>query len=151
MVTVSAYALLLTLFGCTYFYSGHKALYGVIFLLLIVSFLFVLTYFVILSPHLESDGIHQGVKFIKKDDMLCTAKYDLRFKEGVVIIRRRSLDYTELNGKDKKKKTIRVQATRANLHKLGLYLGHPLEMPRKPVRKKYKKQELKSDEEHKKQ
>ena len=149
VMTVAAYALLLTLFGCTFFFSGRRPAYAVIFILLIVSFLFVLWYFVLLAPHLEQDGVHQGVKFIARDDMACRTQYDVRFREGVIVLRHKSQDYTELDAKAKKKKTIRVQATPANLKKLGAYLGHPLEAPRKPPRAKRHKQEEKNDEEHK--
>ena len=102
VMTVAAYALLLTLFGYTFFASGRRPFYAVIFALLIVSFLFVLWYFVLLAPHLEQDGVHQGVKFIARNDMACRTQYDLRFREGVIVLRHKSQDYTELDAKAKK-------------------------------------------------
>ena len=135
-MAVAAYALMLTLFGVTWFESDKKPVFGVIFILLIVSFLFVFTYFVLLAPCLKEDGIHHGARFIPRDRITCRTAYDLRFKEGAIIIKDKSIDYRELSQAMKKKKTIRVQATKSNLKKLSDYLGTPLETPKKPSRKK---------------
>ena len=145
VMAIASYALMLTLFGVTWYYSDKKPVFGVIFILLIVSFLFVFVYFVILSPHLEEDGVHHGARFIPRDRITCRTAYDLRFKEGAIILKDKSIDYRELNDAMKKKQTIRVQATKSNLKKLGEYLGTTLETPKKPARKKYKYAEVKRE------
>jgi len=138
VVTLTAYALLLALFGYSYFTAARfKTLFGVLFVAFLVSFGFVFVYFVVLAPHLEKDGLHHGSKRIPRDDIACRTAYDLRFREGVIILRHRSIDYTELDAKAKKKKTVRVQATPANLKKLGDYLGRTLEAPAKPPRRHF--------------
>ena len=137
VMTVAAYSLLTGLFGYIFFSSGYKIFYGIVFGLLILSFLFVFTYFVIFSPHLEKDGVHHGAKFIPKKDLLCKTAYDERFKEGAIFLRFASVNYRALSDKEKKKKLIRVQATAANLKKVGDYIGKPLEKPKKPPRRSF--------------
>ena len=121
VIAIVAYSLLLTLFGYSYF-SGGGILYLVLFILFIISFLFVFGYFVVLSVKLDEDGISQGDKKIEKKYITYLAGYDSRYKESVILIRDKRIDYHELDKKAKKKKSIRVQATRANLMKLGEYL-----------------------------
>ena len=134
-LAVSAYGLMLALFGYTFFSSGQNPVFAVVFVLLIVSFLFLVWYFVVLAAKIEEKGIRQGQKWIAKENIQCRTEYNLRFREGEIILRDKTLDYVEMNEKYRKKKTIKVQATPANIRKLGAYLGRELEMPKKPKRK----------------
>ena len=134
LLAVAAYGLMLALFGYTFVSSGQKPFFAVVFVLLIVSFLFLVWYFVMLAPKIEENGIRQGSKWIAKEHIQCRTEYNLRFREGEIILRDKTLDYMEMNAKYRRKKEIRVQATPANLRKLGEYLGRELEMPRKPKR-----------------
>lgn len=131
VITVTAYALLLTLFGYSYF-SGRNAVFAVLFALFIISFLFVFTYFVILSVKLNEGFISHGDKKIPKEHITCLAGYDARYKESVILLRDKRIDYHELDKKAKKKKTIRIQATKANLQKLSEYLGYEIVLPPEP-------------------
>ena len=134
VITVSAYVLLTSLFGYV-FLTGRKVFYAVLSVLFLVSFLFVFVYFVVLSVQLTDEGVRQGDKRIGKKDLSCHTEYDVRFRESVVILRDKRIDYRELSSAAKKKKTIRVQATKSNLKKLGDYLGVTLEKPTAPKRK----------------
>lgn len=135
VLAIVAYGLMMTLFGYTFFSSGQKPIFAVVFVLLILSFLFLVGYFVCLAAQMEEKGIRQGQKWIAKENVRCRTEYSIRFREGQIILRDKTLDYTEMNEKYKKKKTITVQATASNLRKLGEYLGKELEMPQKPKRK----------------
>ncbi len=134
VLAIAAYGMMLGLFGYTFFGMGQKPIFGVVFVLLIVSFLFLVWYFVLLAARIEEKGIRQGSKWIAKEHIQCRTEYNLRFREGEIILRDKTLDYMEMNAKYRKKKEIRVQATPANLRKLGEYLGRALEMPKKPKR-----------------
>ena len=138
VLAILAYGLMAALFGYTFFSSGQKPVFAVIFVLLIVSFLFLVWYFVLLAVKIEEDGIRHGQKKIAKENIQCHTEYNLRFREGEIILRDKTLDYTEMNEKYKKKKTITVQATPANLRKLGAYLGRELLPPQKPPRRSKK-------------
>lgn len=141
VLAIVAYGLLLTLFGYTFFASGQKPIFAVVVALLLVSFCFLLFYFVVLSVKLEEDGIRQGQKRIGRQKIQCRTEYSLRFREGQIILRDQSLDYTELNAKQKKKKTIRIQATKSNLRKISEYLGKEISAPQKPKRKRKQQRE----------
>ena len=134
VITVAAYSLLLALFGYSYFYGGN-AVFAVLFGLFVLSFLFVFVYFVVLSVRLGDDGISHGDKKIMRKDITYLAGYDSRYRESVILLRDRRIDYHELDKKAKKKKTIRVQATKANLRKLGEYLGQEIVLPPEPKRR----------------
>lgn len=138
VLAIAAYGLMLALFGYTFFSSGQKPIFAVVFVLLIVSFSFLVWYFVVLAAKIEEKGIRQGRKWIAKENVQCRTEYNLRFREGEIVLRDKTLDYVEMNEKYRKKKTITVQATPANLRKLGEYLGKELEMPKKPKRKSRK-------------
>ena len=129
IVTLVAYALLLILFGVTWSMSGNAALYGTVFILLCVSFLFVLWYFVIMAPRLEKNGLRRGAFRIPKKKLEYKVIYNLRFRETQIRFRFANLEYRGLSNKEKKKKELNVQATPANLRKLGEWVGREITIP----------------------
>ena len=138
VMTLAAYALLLFLFGFTWYTGGNPYIYGTVFVLLLFSFLFILWYFVVMAPRLEPDGLHQGARFIPKEKLIYKVFYNVRFKEIQIRLRNDALDYRSFNSKLKKKKEIYVQATPANLRKLGAWLGCEIVIPEdaKPKRRR---------------
>ena len=147
LAAVAAYGMMLVLFGYTFFSSGQKPIFAVVFVLLIVSFLFLVWYFVILAAQIGEEGISQGQKRIAKDRIQCRTEYNLRFREGQIVLRDKTLDYTEMNPKYRRKKEIRIQATAANIRKLSDYLGKELTRPKKPARRAKRKREEPENEE----
>ena len=129
IVTLLAYALLLFLFGFTWFVSGNAAIYGTVFVLLCLSFLFVIWYFVIMAPRLEKDGIHRGAFFIPKNKLQYKVIYNLRFRETQIRLRSSDVEYRGMPNKLKKKKELYVQATDGNLRKLGEWFGCEIVIP----------------------
>lgn len=136
-VTVcAAYAFLITLsaFGCTG--DGNKIIPAIICALFVVSFVMLFVYFVILAPEISAKAIKHGSKTIKKKDLCYKAAYDPRLKEKTVVFWDKKTEIKYLSNADYKKKTIRVQATDANLKKIGEWLGCEIPSPEKPKRKK---------------
>ena len=135
VITCLAYAMLLTLFLYMSFTTEKNTLFVVISVLLGVSFLFLIFYFVILSVRLKENAVAQGSKTIKKKNLSYKVMYDTRFREDIILLRDKTVDYRELSEAMKKKKMIRVQATKRNLRLLSDYLGCSVSLPPKPDKK----------------
>lgn len=134
--TVAAsYALLIALAAFTLRSGGNPAIFLTALVLLIVSFVFVFVYFVILAPRMSKKGLSHGAKTIKLKNLKYKAIYDVRFKEKAIIFYDKRTDIKHLDPRDYKKKTIRVQATAANVKKIEEWLCCTINVPEKPPRR----------------
>jgi len=135
-VTVSlAYVFLLLILGAAWL-DGHSTLIGVLFVLLLLSYLTVVVYFVLLAPKMESKQLSHGDKKILKKNLQYKAAYDPRFKEKALLFWDKKTDLPHLSPKEYKRKTIRVQATPSNVRKIEEWLGVTVVVPEKPKRQK---------------
>lgn len=138
LIVCLAYALLLALFGYTWATGGHSVVFGIIFILLVLSFLTVFVYFVIFAPTIKGKTISHGDKKIKKKDVQFKAAYDPRFKEKAVVFWDKKTEIKYVSKEDYKKKTIRVQATPANIRKIEEWLDCEITVPEKPQKARRK-------------
>ena len=136
LIVCASYALLMYLFGYIWATDGHGLLYGIVFILLLISFLAVFTYYVILAPKISGKTLSHGSKQIRLKNVRYKAAYDERLKEKVVVFWDKKTEIKYLSNAEYKKKTIRVQATDKNLRKIGEWLGCTVPMPEKPPRKR---------------
>jgi hypothetical protein len=135
-MTVTAYALLLFLFGFTAANARRPALFVVVFVLLAASFLLVLIYFLMFPAVLGEKAVTRGRRRIKRANLLYRLEYSRRFKEAVILFQDKKINYARLDKKEAARHTITVQATRANVKKLSAYLGVELSVPRRPRRQR---------------
>ena len=109
-----------------WFYYEKKMLFGVLLLLLISAFLYILYVFVVKAPYLDQGGAHEKGLFIPRERLEVNAEYDIRFRESTYYLRDRETDYRALEGKELAASQIRVQATMANTRKLTEYMHTPM-------------------------
>ena len=131
-----AYAFLLSLSGFMIHDSVNKTVPIIVFSLIALSFMLVFVYFVILSPVITKTELKHGSKKIKKKNIRYKAAYDKRLREKIIVFWDKKVEIKYLSDADYKKKTIRVQATDANLRKVGQWLECEIPSPEKPTRKK---------------
>jgi hypothetical protein len=136
VMTVTAYALLLFLFGFTAANARRPALFVVVFVLLAASFLLVLIYFLMFPAVLGEKAVTRGRRRIKRANLLYRLEYSRRFKEAVILFQDKKINYARLDKKEAARHTITVQATRANVKKLSANLGVDLSVPRRPRRQR---------------
>ena len=136
IIVCLSYALLLSLFGYMWLSDDHSIIAGVIFILTALSFLLVFTFFVILAPKISGKTLSHGAKSVKLKNIRYKTAYDSRLKEKVIVFWDKKVEIKYLSNDEYKKKTIRVQATDANLKKVGQWLGCEIPSPVKPPRKK---------------
>ena len=96
----------------------------------------VFTFFVILAPKISGKTLSHGAKSVKLKNIRYKTAYDSRLKEKVIVFWDKKVEIKYLSNDEYKKKTIRVQATDANLKKVGQWLGCEIPSPVKPPRKK---------------
>ncbi len=142
-MTCIAYALLLGLFGYTWVNGRFPALFGTVFVLLIVSFLFIIWFFVIMSPKLTDEALKHGSKTILKKDVRFKILYNPRFKETQIRLQDANRDYRYLDAKALKRAEIRVQATPSNIKKLSEWLECDIVVPEDATAKYYRKSKKK--------
>lgn len=134
--TVTAsYALLIALAAFTLRSGGNPAIFLTALVLLVISFVFVFVYFVVLAPRMSKKCLSHGSKTIKLKNLKYKAVYDVRFKEKAIIFYDKHTDIIHLDPRDYKKKTIRVQATAANVKKIEDWLCCTINVPEKPPRR----------------
>lgn len=129
-----AYLFLLTFVGFLWS-DSHSVLSAVIFILLLLSFVFVFVYFVILAPRISGKRIVHGDKSIYLKELRYKAIYDERFKEKTLVFWNKHTEIKYLSKKEYYKKTIRVQATPSNVRKIEEWTGDTIVVPEKPKRK----------------
>lgn len=129
VVAILAYGLLITLFAVTATIAEKPTIFIVVCALLVVSFLFILWYFVLLAAKLTPAGVRQGSKKIKYKNLQYSVAYDPRMKENVITFTDAKIRYEKLDRKQTRKKIIKVQATASNIRKLSQYVGQEIELP----------------------
>ncbi|MGM9646444.1 MAG: hypothetical protein ACI3XS_07130 [Eubacteriales bacterium] len=144
VITCVAYALLLGLFGYTWVNGTPPALFGTIFVLLIVSFLFITWFFVIMSPKLTEKELKHGSKTIPKENVRFKILYNPRFKETQIRFRDARKDYRYLDAKALKRAQIVVQATPSNIKKLSEWMKCDVAVPENATAKYYRKSKKKN-------
>lgn len=138
-VTLLAYTILLTFTGTAFLTNGHPPLPGILFLLLLISLLAVLWYYILMAPTISPGGARHGKKFIKKENIHYDIFYNRRIREIQIELSDKTIRYTQLPETEIQKRCIYVQATRANLRKLGSYLECEMIIPEEAKRKGRKK------------
>lgn len=137
-LAIFVYAFLYTMLGMIYL-ETHRPFYGIAFILIFISGLFMTWYFLLMPVRLEEDGVHHGDKFIPRENLRYRIYYDDLFKEDAMDLTDKTLNYTFIDASAKKKRTIRIQATKANLRKLGDYVGETLYAPIHPPKRGFLK------------
>lgn len=135
VIVCLAYAFMLTFLGYLAFSEGVSVIAAILFFLILVSFLFVVAYFVVLSPRIKGKYLIHGNKRIKLKELKYKAVYDTRFKEQTIVFWNRKTEIKYLSNKEYDKKTIRVQATPSNVRKIELWTGDTITVPEKPKAK----------------
>lgn len=110
IITILAYAFLVTLTSFSLVDKGKLNVVAlVVLLLLVVSFVFVLWYFVFMAVRVTNKGVVHGHKFIEKKDCKFVVEYNSRFRVTEIIFYNKYDNLETMGKKDFKKKTITVQ------------------------------------------
>lgn len=120
--------------------SAHKIGSAIALSLVFASFIIIIVRFGFMCAFIEGDRLRKGKLIIEKSRSMFLSKYDIRFKEPVIIIRDKNTDYVGLSRKEISKKSITVQATARNCALLSVYFGTEIKSERKPkpIRKRKK-------------
>ncbi len=129
IITISAYALLLFLFGYLSFVTVRPAFFIVLFFLTLSTLIFILWLFVFRAPHIGDDAVRQGNIEIAKQNVVWDIYYNTRLREMKLRLRDKNVIYENLDAKRRKKKEIIVQATLGNMEKLSIWLDCDVTIP----------------------
>ena len=116
--------------------QGSGILYGILFLLTIAAFVWLVIHFVFRAATMEEGGVRYGRLFIPRENLRVRAEYSERFRESVYYLQDSRTNYSVLSQKEADKARIRVQATRGSRKKLEAYTGLELIPEGKPGRKR---------------
>lgn len=110
VTVVLAYAFLLTI-ALFFVFQSDTVEWGAILVavLLVVSFGWVLWYFVVLAVTVTEKGISHGRVFIPKKNIRWTVEDNPRFRQADLVFRDSAVNYDRLSGKERSKKEITVQ------------------------------------------
>ena len=117
----------------------HKVGSAIAFGFFLATFIVVIVRFGILTVKVGEDEIVDRKFVIKKSGALFLSKYDLRFREPVIVIRDRNIEYVGMNRKEIAKNSITVQATKRNCAILSSFFGVAISAAEKPKRVSKKK------------
>ncbi len=129
-LAVFAFGMLLAIFGYMSFTAENPVAFIVLFFVFLLAFVALFWMYVICAPRLRYDSVTQGKKKFAKENVKYDIYYNFRFSEMKLRLRDKTLEYIGMDDKGaKKKKEITVQATQANLKKLGDWLGQEITIP----------------------
>lgn len=132
IIFLVTYAALFSLALYNLIATSRKITSSVFLVILAASFVFILIRFGILTAAVDGNGIRYRKQEISKENACFLAKYDTRFREPVIIVRRKDVDYFVLGEKEARKQSIIVQATDRNRKILGEFFGTPIDAVKKP-------------------
>ena len=135
-VFVISYFLLFALVLYNLISGAHPAGAGMALGVILITFIVIIIRFGFMTAEVWEDRIRKGKLIIKKSNAMFLSKYDVRFRESVIVIRDRSVEYVGMNRKERTKNSITVQATPHNRAILSGFFGVEIEEVRKPKRKK---------------
>lgn len=90
--------------------------------LLLLSLLTIIWFYVVLSPYIDDKGVHHGNKIIPVSNLKIRNDYNMRFKEEQIIFEDKYIKYDKLSKEELKKSRIAVQNTRMNVKKINAYI-----------------------------